>query len=114
MKTLSDRELKNINAYKIAGGGDTLNAINTFKLDNNFTYLSSGGGASLEYISSDHLEAIDYLENIEKEWFSTKFDTNGRKVSNFYINCYCVLTNYGVLCILCEGFIGKRKRWINP
>ena len=59
--------LKNINAYKIAGGGDTLNAINTFKLDNNFTYLSSGGGASLEYISSDHLEAIDYLENIEKE-----------------------------------------------
>lgn len=59
--------LKNINAYKIAGGGDTLNAINTFKLDKNFTYLSSGGGASLEYISSDHLEAIDYLENIEKE-----------------------------------------------
>ena len=31
-------------------------------------------------------------------------------MSNFYINCYCVLTNYGVLCILCEGFIGKRKR----
>lgn len=53
--------LKNVDAIKIAGGGDTVNAINLFKLKHNFTFLSSGGGASLEYISSNHLRAIDYI-----------------------------------------------------
>lgn len=53
--------LKNIDAIKIAGGGDTLNAINEFGLSDNFTFLSSGGGASLEYISYNNLAALDYI-----------------------------------------------------
>ena len=56
--------LKNVDAVKIAGGGDTVNAINLFKLKDNFTFLSSGGGASLEYISSNHLRAIDYISKL--------------------------------------------------
>ena len=56
--------LKNVDAIKIAGGGDTVNAINLFKLKHNFTFLSSGGGASLEYISSNHLRAIDYITKL--------------------------------------------------
>lgn len=56
--------LKNVDAIKIAGGGDTVNAINLFKLKHNFTFLSSGGGASLEYISSNHLKAIDYITKL--------------------------------------------------
>ena len=55
--------LKDINAYKVAGGGDTINAIKKFAASDSFDYLSSGGGASLEYISSTHLEAIDYISN---------------------------------------------------
>ena len=51
--------LKNIDAYIVAGGGDTLNAINKFNLNSNFNFLSSGGGASLEYVSSSRLTAID-------------------------------------------------------
>ena len=54
------------NAIKIAGGGDTINAINKFNLSKNFDFLSSGGGASLEYISTGHLEAVDYIENNRK------------------------------------------------
>ncbi len=54
------------NAVKIAGGGDTINAINKFGLSKNFDFLSSGGGASLEYISTGHLEAVDYIENNRK------------------------------------------------
>ena len=54
--------LQNIDAYKVAGGGDTLNAINKFGLSDNFSFLSSGGGASLEYISSDHLKGMDFIE----------------------------------------------------
>lgn len=53
--------LKDIPAIKIAGGGDTINAINKFNLNDSFDYLSSGGGASLEYISSSSLEAMDYI-----------------------------------------------------
>lgn len=55
--------LKDVDAIKIAGGGDTLNAISKFNLESNFTFLSSGGGASLEYISDGKLNAIEYIEN---------------------------------------------------
>lgn len=55
--------LYDVDAYIAAGGGDTLNAINKFKVADNFNYLSSGGGASLEYISKGELEAINYIEN---------------------------------------------------
>ncbi|MBQ6840842.1 MAG: phosphoglycerate kinase [Bacilli bacterium] len=55
--------IKSIDAYKVAGGGDTLNVINEYKLNGSFSFLSSGGGASLEYISSGHLEAIDFINN---------------------------------------------------
>ena len=53
--------LKDIDAYKVAGGGDTLNVIHKYGLDNCFNFLSSGGGASLEYVSSKKLTAIDYI-----------------------------------------------------
>ena len=52
--------LKNFDAYKVAGGGDTLSVINEFKLNDSFNFLSSGGGASIEYVSSTHLAALDY------------------------------------------------------
>ena len=55
--------LKNIDAYKVAGGGDTLNAIYKFGAQDSFDYLSSGGGAALEYISKGTLEGIEYIEN---------------------------------------------------
>lgn len=56
-------ELKNIDAYKVAGGGDTLNAIRKYNLAENFTYLSSGGGASLEYVSTGKLQALEYIQS---------------------------------------------------
>lgn len=58
------KTLENIDAYKVAGGGDTLNAINEYNLSNSFNFLSSGGGASLEYVSDGKLSAIDYIDNI--------------------------------------------------
>lgn len=55
--------LRNVDAVKVAGGGATLNAVSKFNCEDAFTYLSSGGGASLEYISSKKLAAIDYIES---------------------------------------------------
>ncbi len=60
------QSLKEIDAIKIAGGGATLNAITKFGFEEYYTYLSSGGGASLEYISSNHLKAMDYIEQNSK------------------------------------------------
>lgn len=53
--------LKDMDSYKVAGGGDTLNAIKQFGLNNSFSFLSSGGGASLEYVSCGQLEAVNFI-----------------------------------------------------
>lgn len=45
----------------IVGGGDSLSAITQLKLEKHFYHLSSGGGASLEFIEKGHLVGIDAI-----------------------------------------------------
>ncbi len=53
-------------AYSLAGGGDTLAALDQFNLQNDISYISTGGGAFLEYIEGKVLPAIHYLtEQVE-------------------------------------------------
>ena len=51
-----------INGIKIAGGGDTLAAVSFFKMQDNFTFLSTAGGAMLEFLEGKKLPGIDALE----------------------------------------------------
>ena len=52
-----------LDAEKIAGGGDTASAISNFKLSDKITHISTGGGASLEFIELDgKLPALVALE----------------------------------------------------
>ena len=55
--------LADLDAITIVGGGDSLSAINSLKLGDKFSHLSTGGGASLEYIEHSTLPAIEILSN---------------------------------------------------
>ena len=49
-------------AFSIAGGGDTLAAIAKFGLENRISYISTGGGAFLEFLEGKTLPAVAALE----------------------------------------------------
>lgn len=55
--------LKEANAYKIAGGGETLEYIDSQNAAKYFDFISSGGGAMLEFLSGKKLPGIEALEN---------------------------------------------------
>jgi phosphoglycerate kinase len=50
------------NAFSIAGGGDTLAAIDQFDIADGVGYISTGGGAFLEYVEGKTLPAVAALE----------------------------------------------------
>jgi phosphoglycerate kinase len=56
------------NAYSIAGGGDTIAAISKFKVEKNISYISTGGGAFLEFLEGKKLPAIAILEEAARAW----------------------------------------------
>ncbi|MDR3074305.1 MAG: phosphoglycerate kinase [Deltaproteobacteria bacterium] len=49
-------------AFSIAGGGDTLTAIEKYGLEKEISYLSTGGGAFLEFLEGKELPAVAVLE----------------------------------------------------
>jgi phosphoglycerate kinase len=49
-------------AFSLAGGGDTLAAIDQFGIADKVSYISTGGGAFLEYVEGKTLPAVAMLE----------------------------------------------------
>lgn len=60
-KTLS-QAIADSAAFSIAGGGDTVAAIDTFNIANNISYISTGGGAFLEFLEGKVLPAVEILQ----------------------------------------------------
>jgi len=50
------------NAFSIAGGGDTLAAIAKYGIADRISYISTGGGAFLEFLEGKKLPAVEVLE----------------------------------------------------
>ena len=53
-------------AFSIAGGGDTLAAIEQFGVGDKISYISTGGGAFLEFLEGKKLPAVATLEERAK------------------------------------------------
>ena len=49
-------------AYSLIGGGDSVAAINKYDLTEKVSYISTGGGAMLEYIEGKQLPGIRAIE----------------------------------------------------
>ena len=47
--------------FSIAGGGDTLAAIDKYNVEKGVSYLSTGGGAFLEFVEGKTLPAVAVL-----------------------------------------------------
>lgn len=51
----------NASAYTVVGGGDSVSAIRQYNLENKIDHVSTGGGATLEYIEQGTLVGVDAL-----------------------------------------------------
>jgi phosphoglycerate kinase len=49
-------------AFSLAGGGDTLAAIEKYQIEDSISYISTGGGAFLEFVEGKTLPAVEILE----------------------------------------------------
>lgn len=60
------RAIAESEAFSIAGGGDTLAAIDLFGIKDKISYISTGGGAFLEFVEGKVLPAVEILEQRAK------------------------------------------------
>ncbi|MGH1485580.1 MAG: phosphoglycerate kinase [Cellvibrionaceae bacterium] len=65
-KALSEA-IANSDGFSIAGGGDTLAAVDKYNIADKVSYISTGGGAFLEYVEGKTLPAVAMLEQKAKK-----------------------------------------------
>ncbi|MGB1262664.1 MAG: phosphoglycerate kinase [Cognaticolwellia sp.] len=56
------RAIADSSAFSIAGGGDTLAAVDKYDIAEQVSYISTGGGAFLEFLEGKKLPAVEILE----------------------------------------------------
>ncbi|WDE00439.1 phosphoglycerate kinase [Thalassomonas actiniarum] len=60
------RAIADSSAFSIAGGGDTLAAVDKYNIADKVSYISTGGGAFLEFLEGKKLPAVEILEQRAK------------------------------------------------
>lgn len=58
-------------AFSIAGGGDTLAAVDKYGISDQISYISTGGGAFLEFLEGKQLPAVTLLEQRYSDYESS-------------------------------------------
>ena len=57
------KKIKINQIFSVAGGGDTVALLNKIGILNNFNFVSTAGGAFLEYLEGKELPGIKALKN---------------------------------------------------
>ena len=60
---IMSRAIAESKAFSIAGGGDTLAAVDKYGIETEVSYISTGGGAFLEFLEGKKLPAVAMLES---------------------------------------------------
>lgn len=55
------RELATLSAYRIVGGGDTVNAIERQHVKSKYDHISTGGGAMIEFMEGERMPGLEPL-----------------------------------------------------
>ena len=61
-KAVADAVAANADADTIIGGGDSVAAVNKFDLADKMTFISTGGGASMELVQGEGLPGVEALK----------------------------------------------------
>ena len=61
------------NAFSAIGGGDSIAAVNKYNLANNISYISTGGGALVRFLSGEKLPVIKALRKSAKRFDTAQF-----------------------------------------
>ena len=56
------KAIGNAKGYSIVGGGDTVAAVNHFRLGDKMNYISTGGGATLKFLEEGTLPCIEVIQ----------------------------------------------------
>lgn len=56
------------NAFSALGGGDSIAAVNKYNLANNISYISTGGGALVRFLSGEELPVVKALKKAAKKF----------------------------------------------
>jgi phosphoglycerate kinase len=56
------------NAFSVVGGGDSIAAVNNYNLANNISYISTGGGALVRFLSGEKLAVVKALRKSARKF----------------------------------------------